>query len=144
MQANPLHEKEAAMDARVDGLYKLLKGRIDFENIVPTCIEIAGEIEGLSGIKGSEKLELLQKVLRQALKDSTMSAEEKEKSLFTIDTVVPIAVQAAIMASKSPIVAHVQTAVASCCIPRMKKCACKKGACTCKSPVSSLPPNFVE
>lgn len=102
------------MDARVDGLYKVLKGRIDFGNIVPTCIEIAGEIEGLSGIKGSEKLDLLQKVLRQALKDSKQSAEEKEKILFVIETVVPIAVQAAIMASKSPIIAHVQTACVGC------------------------------
>jgi hypothetical protein len=133
------------MDARVDGLYKVLKGRIDFANIVPTCIEIAGEIEDLGGLKGGEKLDLLQKVLRQALKESSMSAEDKEKSLFTIDTVVPIAVQAAILASKSPIVAHVQTAVVSCCLPpRVKRCACKKGACTCRSPVSSLPPNFVE
>ena len=114
MQSNPLHEKEAAMDARVDGLYKLLKGRIDFANIVPTCIEVAGEIEGMSGLKGGEKLELLQKVLRQALKESDKSAEEKESIMFVIETVVPIAVQAAIMASKSPIIAHVQTACVGC------------------------------
>jgi hypothetical protein len=131
MQQNPLHEKEAAMDARVDGLYKVLKGRIDLANIVPTCIEIASEIEGLSGLKGAEKLDLLQKVLRHALKETDMTAEEKDKSMFVIDTLVPIAVQAAIMASKSPIAAHVQTAVVSCCIPRVKRCTCKKGACTC-------------
>jgi hypothetical protein len=114
MQTNPLHEQEAAMDTRVDGLYKLLKGRINFDNIVPTCIDVAGEIEAMGGLKGGEKLDLLQKVLRQALKDSQKSAEEKEKILFVIETVVPIAVQAAIMASKSPIVAHVQTACVGC------------------------------
>jgi hypothetical protein len=114
MQSNPLHEKEAALDARVDGLYKLLKGRIQLDNIVPTCIEIASEIEGLGDMKGGEKLDLLQKVLRQAIKDSEKTKEEKEHILMIVDTVVPIAVQAAILASKHPIVAQVQTACVGC------------------------------
>lgn len=144
MQSNPLHEKEAALDARVDGIYKALKGRIQLDNIVPTCIEIASEIEGLGGLKGGEKLDLLQKILRQAIKDSDKSKEEKEHILMIVDTVVPIAVQAAILASKHPVVAQVHTAVVGCCLPSMKRCPCKKGACTCKKSVSSLPPNFVE
>jgi hypothetical protein len=114
MQQNPLHEKEAALDARVDGLYKVLKGRIQLDSIVPTCIEIASEIEGLGGMKGGEKLDLLQKVLRQAIKDSQKSKEEKEHILMIVDTVVPIAVQAAVLASKSPIGAAVQTACVGC------------------------------
>lgn len=114
MQSNPLHEQEAALDARVDGIYKALKGRIQLDNIVPTCIEIASEIEGLGGIKGGEKLDLLQKVLRHAIKDSEKSKEEKEHILMIVDTVVPIAVQAAILASKHPIVAQVQTACVGC------------------------------
>ena len=114
MQSNPLHEKEAALDARVDGLYKVLKGRIQLDSIVPTCIEIANEIEGLGGIAGAEKLDLLQKVLRQAIKDSGKSKEEKEQILMIVDNVVPIAVQAAILASKHPIVAQVQTACVGC------------------------------
>ena len=144
MQSNPLHEKEAALDARVDGIYKALKGRIQLDNIVPTCIEIASEIEGLGGLKGGEKLDLLQKVLRHAIKDSEKSKEEKEHILMIVDTVVPIAVQAAILASKHPVVAQVQTAVVGCCLPSMRRCPCKKGACTCKKGVSSLPPNFAE
>lgn len=114
MQANPLHEKEAAMDARVDGIYKVLKGRIQLDSIVPTCIEVAREIEGIGGMKGGEKLELLQKVLRQAIKDCDKSKEEKEHILMIVDTVVPIAVQAAILASKSPILGQVQTACVGC------------------------------
>lgn len=128
MQTNPLHEQEAAMDARVDGIYRALKGKISVDSLIPACLEIAQEVEGLTELKGKDKLDLLQKVLKQAVKDSGKSAEEKEQILHTIDTVVPIAMQAAILASKSPVVAHVQTACVACCVPKVKKCGCKKGS----------------
>ena len=148
MQTNPLHEKEAALDAQVDGIYRALKGRISMDNLIPSCIEVAKEIENLGKIPGKEKLDLLQKVLRQALKDSDKSAEEKEKLSSVIDTVVPVVVQAAILASKSPIVGQVQEALVTCCVPKVKKCKCKKGECTCGKVVTSVPPtplpeNFV-
>lgn len=136
------------MDARVDGIYRALKGKISVDSLIPACLEIAQELESIAGLKGKEKLELLQKVLKQAVKDSGKSTEEKEQVLHTIDTVVPIAMQAAILASKSPVVAHVQTACVGCCVPKVKKCACKKGECKCKrgvvsSVASDLPGNFV-
>jgi hypothetical protein len=122
MQTNPLHEQEAAMDARVDGIYRALKGRISVDNLIPSCIEVAKEIEGLGSLPGKEKLELLQKVLKQAVKDSDKSVEEKEQVLHTIETIVPMVVQAAILASKSPVVAQVQEALVTCCVPKAKKC----------------------
>jgi len=146
MQSNPLHEKEAALDVRVDGIYRVLKGKINLDSLIPTCIEVAKEIEGVEELKGGEKLDLLQKVLRQAVKDSEKSAEEKEQILHVVDTVVPMVVQAAILASKSPIVAQVQAVMVTCCIPTIKKCKCKKGECKCGkvlSSVPSLPENFV-
>jgi hypothetical protein len=141
MQSNPLHEKEAALDAQVDGIYRVLKGRISFDNLIPSCIEVAKEIENLTHLKGKEKLELLQNVLRQALKESGKSAEEKEKISIVIETVVPLVVQAAILASKAPVLAQ----AVGCCVPKAKKCKCKKGDCVCgitRQP--ALPPNFVE
>lgn len=114
MQSNPIHEKEATFDERVDGLCRLIKGRVDWNNIIPTCIEVAREIEGLTKLKGTEKLALLQTTLRRALKDSDESSDEKERVLFIIDTVVPLAMQAAIMATKSPILGHVATACVGC------------------------------
>ena len=140
MQPNPLHEKEAALDARVDGIYRVLKGRISLDSLIPSCIEIAQEIESIGGIGGKEKLDILQQVIRQAVKESDKSAEEKERILQIVDTVVPLVVQAAIIASKSPIIGHVQAAVVGCCIPsKVKKCKCKKGECSCRKVVSSLP-----
>jgi Na+/phosphate symporter len=141
MQSNPLHEKEAALDAQVDGIYRALKGRISVDNLIPSCIEVAKEIENIGGIPGKEKLDLLQKVLKQAVKDSDKSAEEKEQILHTVETVVPMVVQAAILASKSPVAAHVQEVLVTCCVPKVKKCkcTCKKGECVCKV-VSSAPP----
>ena len=114
MQSNPLHEKEAALDAQVDGIYRVLKGRINLDSIIPTCIEVAQEIENLGRIPGKEKLEILQKVLRHALKESDKSPEEKEQILHVVDTVVPMIVQAAILASKHPIAAQVHAACVGC------------------------------
>jgi hypothetical protein len=111
MQTNPLHESDAQMDAQVDALYRTVKGRIDWDNLIPTCMELARELEGLTHLRGKERLDLLLKTLRFALKDSDKSAEEKEQILHTIDTVVPMAMQAATIASKVPIVAQ----ALSCC-----------------------------
>lgn len=102
------------MDARVDGIYRVVKGKINLDNLIPTCLEVATEVEGLTELKGKEKLELLQKVLRQAVKDSDKTAEEKEQILHTVDTVVPMVMQAAVLASKSPIAAQVQAACVGC------------------------------
>ncbi len=140
MQSNPLHEKEAALDAQVDGIYRVLKGRISVDSLIPSCIEVAKEIENIGNIPGKEKLDLLQKVLRHAVKDSDKSVEEKEQILHTIETVVPMVVQAAILASKSPVVAQVQEALVTCCVPKVKKCKCVKGECKCGKVVSSVPP----
>ena len=120
MQANPLHEKEAVVDAQVDGIYRVLKGRINMDNLIPSCIEVAKEIENIGHLRGKEKLELLQMVLRQAVKESGKDEDDKQKILIVIDTVVPLVVQAAILASKSPIVAKVQSACVGCCWAKTK------------------------
>lgn len=111
MQANPLRSVE---DPRVDAVYRAVKGRITLSSLVPTCLEIASEIEQLTQLKGAQKLALLQDVLRMAIAESRMGAEEKQDLLTTIDTVVPILIQAAIMASKSPILKQVQATCVGC------------------------------
>ena len=111
MQTNPLHAEE---DARIDALYRVVKGKIDWDNLVPTLLEAARELEAIPALKGKEKLDLLQKTLKHALKESDKSAEEKEKILYYIDTVVPVATQAAVLASKSPVMAQVEAACVGC------------------------------
>jgi hypothetical protein len=111
MQTNPLHFEE---DARVDGIYRLIKGRVDWNNLVPTLLEAARELEKFPGLKGSEKLDILQKALKQVLKESDKSEDEKKKIVYYIDTVVPIAVQAAVSASKNPLVAQVEAVCIGC------------------------------
>lgn len=114
MQTNPLHETDAQLDAQVDALYRTIKGRIDWDNLIPICLELARELEGLTHLRGKERLELLQTTLRFALKDSDKSAEEKEQILHTIDTVVPVAMQAAVLATKLPIQLPVPTCWKKC------------------------------
>ena len=96
-------------------IYALVKTHVDFQSIIPSCIAIAREVEQVRGLKGPEKLKLLQDVLRLALHDQPLGLAEKEKLVVVIDTVVPLAIQAAILASKSPIVKHVQEVCLSCC-----------------------------
>ena len=111
MQQNPLNSIE---DGLVKNTYRLLKGQINLKSLVPTCIHIASEIEQLSGLKGPQKLALLQDVLRVAIADSNRTQSEKEQLLIAVEEVVPYAVQAAILASKSPIVKHIQAGCLSC------------------------------
>lgn len=109
--SNPLHD----IDPRIDAVYRVIKGKINWNNVVPTCIEAAQEIEQFRDLKGKEKLDLLLQALKLALKESTMDARRKEEVYNTIETVVPIVVQAAILASKSPIVAQVVQATCVTC-----------------------------
>ena len=96
---NPLHE----LDPNVNSLYSAFKGRINWDNLIPTCIDMARELEQMTHMKGSQRLELLQKTLKYAVQDSDMSVSQKEATVYMIDTVVPLAMQAAILASKIPI-----------------------------------------
>lgn len=114
MQSNPLRTNKDALDSRIDGLYRILQGTINLDTLIPTCLDVAREIEDLGGLKGSEKLLLLQGVLRHAVKDSEKSEEEKATFFSVIDTVIPIAIQAAILATKSPILAHVHSTCIGC------------------------------
>jgi hypothetical protein len=98
----------------VNAIYSIVKGRISLLTIVPTCIEVAQEVEQLSGLKGAQKLALLQDVLRLAVAESKQTSVVKEELLHTIDTIVPIVVQAAILASKSPILKKVQETCIGC------------------------------
>lgn len=117
MQKNPMFETDAVLDAQVDGLYKLIKGHVDWKNPIPMCLELAQELENMTQLKGSQRLELLQKTLRFALEDSDLEGDAKSIALTFIDTVVPVVMKAAILASKSPIISKIQS---SCCFSRKK------------------------
>jgi hypothetical protein len=75
--------------------------------MVPICIEAAVEIQQFTQLRGPQKLELLQNVLKQALRESDKTLTEKEQIIYYIDTIVPFIAQAAKLASKTPIVAYV-------------------------------------
>lgn len=106
--------EHAEEDARIDAVFRVIDGKIKWENLVPTVLEAAKELEAMPGLKGSERLDLLQKALRHALKKSDMSTTEKEAMFYTIDTIVPVIAQAVVLASKSPIVAQVKAVCVGC------------------------------
>lgn len=120
---NPMFEKQAELDAQIDGLYKVVKGRIDWKNPIPVCLELAQELENMTQLKGGQRLELLQKTLKFALTDSdcTLDEEEKKIALAFIESALPVVMSAVIMASKSPIVAHVQSTCCPCFGSSLKK-----------------------
>lgn len=102
------------MHPDIDAIYELVKGRIDVNSLIPTSIEVAREIEQLSNLKGSQKLELLQQILTRVVHESDKTPEEKSEILVFVNTVIPFVVQAAILASKSPIAAQVQATCVTC------------------------------
>lgn len=104
---NPMLKCE--LDPRADAVYKVIRGRINWDNLVPICIEAVGELQQFTELKGVQKLELLQAVLKHALRESNKSIVEKEQILHYIDTVVPIVTQAAVLAVKSGILRQVAT-----------------------------------
>ena len=101
-------------DARIDAIFRVIQGKLNWDNLVPTLLEAARELEVIPGLKGAEKLDLLQKTLKHALKMSNKSDVEKEQILHYIDTIVPIAVQAVVLASKSPLIRQVEAACIGC------------------------------
>jgi hypothetical protein len=101
-------------DSRVNRLHTLFKNRIDWDNLIPTCLAIAQELENIASLRGPEKLKVLQDVLRVSLAEAPLPKEKKEEILHTIETIVPIAVQAAILASKHPIVNQITTSCLTC------------------------------
>jgi hypothetical protein len=98
--------RDAVLDAQVDSLYRVIRGRVNWDNLIPTCIDLARELEQMTHLKGKQRLELLQATLKFALKESDKTVVEKENLLHVIDTIVPLAMQAAILASKAPILVH--------------------------------------
>lgn len=107
MQTNPIHEQ-------ADAILHVFEGKIDLDNLIPTCIFMAQKIEMMAGLGGKEKLEMLQRILRVTVGKSDKSLEEKSDLIHTIDTVIPMVVQAAVMASKSPILGQVQATCIGC------------------------------
>jgi hypothetical protein len=118
MQQNPMFEKDAVLDAQVDVLYKVVKGKIDWSNLIPVCLELAQEVENMTHLKGAQRLELLQKTLRYAVDDAGLDDSAKSIAVVFIDTVLPVVMQAAVLASKSPIAAKIQSSC--CCFSRKK------------------------
>lgn len=102
-------------EVRVRQLLTLFKGRIDFDNLVPTALALAQELENMgTQLRGPQKLEVLQAVLKEAVKESTLDTMKKEEIYYTIDTTIPLVVQVAKIASKNPIVNQAAASCLSC------------------------------
>jgi hypothetical protein len=119
MTPNPMHDAE--VDAQVDALYRMVKGHINWDNLVPTALEIAQELEGMTQLKGAQRLELLQKTLRFAVADAKdLPDDKKEGILLFVNSVLPVVMQAAVLASKVPIKAIAHSCWSCCCVSRKK------------------------
>lgn len=116
MQTNPIRaEALAVLDAQIDMVYSAIRGKIDWDNLAPTVLSAAHTLESIPDLSGPQRLDLLQKTLRHALKESDLPAVKKEEILHTIDTVVPILTQGIVLASKTPLLKSVQEVAFTCC-----------------------------
>jgi hypothetical protein len=119
MQTNPIHaEALAIVDAQIDIVYSAIKTKLDWDNLVPSVLAAAQTLETIPGLSGPARLDLLQKTLRHALKETDLPAVKKEELLHTIETVVPILTQGIVLASKMPIaktLQEVEAVLMTCC-----------------------------
>ena len=111
MQTNPMMAQE---EARIGAIYDAIQGGLNWKNLVPTVLTAARVLETMPGLTGPEKLALLQKVLKDILRDSSIPMLEKEDVLHYIDTIVPIAAQAIVLVFKNPFVQEVEAACIGC------------------------------
>jgi hypothetical protein len=88
----------------VEELYKVISDKVDFENIVPMAITLCQRVEQIPNLSGKEKLDLVMGTLRYALRVAPVGLEQKREIMEKLDTIVPLVIQAAILASKHPIV----------------------------------------
>jgi len=119
MQTNPIHaEALAVVDAQIDMVYSAIKSKLDWDNLVPSVLAAAQTLESIPGLSGPARLDLLQKTLRHALKETDLPVVKKEELLHTIETVVPILTQGIVLASKMPIaktLQEVEAVLMTCC-----------------------------
>jgi hypothetical protein len=102
------------VDEHVKKLYNIVKDRVDWNDLVPTCIELAKEIENIGGLKGPEKLALLQDTMCYAIMACDLPKDKKHIALVFVKTIVPNVMKAVMIASKSPVLAQVGATCFSC------------------------------
>ena len=91
---------------RTQSVFAVVKNDIDWSNPVPACLRMAQVLENITTFKGPQKLKLLQDALKFGLSEASIDHETKKNVLVFIDNTLPTIMQAAILASKQPIVAH--------------------------------------
>jgi hypothetical protein len=99
---------------RIQQLFALVKNKIDWSNPIPACLIIAGELEKVTTLKGPQKLKMLQDVLKFGLLETSIDHETKKTVLGFIENTLPQVMQAAVLASKHPIVNQALSACFTC------------------------------
>ena len=91
---------------RTQSVFAAVKNNIDWNNPIPACLRMAQVIENMTTLKGPQKLKVLQDALKFGLSEANVDHETKSTVLKFIDTTLPTVMEAAILASKNPIVAQ--------------------------------------
>jgi hypothetical protein len=99
---------------RIQQLFALVKNNIDWSNPIPACLTIAGELEKVTTLKGPQKLKVLQDVLKFGLTEANIDHETKKTVLGFVEDTLPQVMQAAILASKHPVVNQALSACFTC------------------------------
>jgi len=95
--------------------YSVAKDNVNWDNVVPVCIELATALENIRNINGAFRLQILQEVLLIALNRSNVIDDQKKKLLLGIYQTVPLIVQGVVLASKNPIIQEIEEKAGGCC-----------------------------
>lgn len=99
---------------RIQQLFALVKNNIDWNNPIPACLTIAQELEKITTLKGPQKLKVLQDALKFGLSETNLDADKKKEIIGFVETTLPQVMQAAILASKHPVVNQALSACFTC------------------------------
>jgi hypothetical protein len=101
--------------------YSVAKDKLDWDNIVPTCLDLGAALEDVRNVNGAYRLQVLQEVLLIALNRGNVVDDRKRKLFQLIYETVPILMRGVIAASKSPIVHAAAEEVDNYCCGRRKR-----------------------
>lgn len=104
-------------------LKRFSPANVDWKNPLPYALQVSAYLSTLKHLKGKEKLEILQAVLRKAIATAGISEEVRSVAVRFVEDGLPVAIDAALAVSRGEFSfdhAHIvaQTAIRCLCSPR--------------------------
>jgi hypothetical protein len=103
-------------------LKRFSPANVDWKNPLPYALQISAYLSTLKHLKGKEKLELLQSILKKGISIAGISEQERLIAVRFVEDVLPIVVDAALSVSRGEVLfdsATVERVAVGCCLQQI-------------------------